>query len=531
MNSVTKDKKNINSNNTKSQIQSILKSLIVLNKDKISPNIKKICISQVKSQITKILKRYHRMLKIYWAINIKNQNYKESCGANGYSASDIYSIVIKLLENDGYTRVCKRTIARDIKLLNEMGLLESKIRRLGKNKGSISHYRQNMELAHLHKEIILEYLKELLKENLKDKIIIGNFDKDADNTEFNYTNLEKFGILAKVSKKNRTSNSSDGNKITPMSRVIGSCVFNEANISNNKNSKELLLKKTNLSKLKKEECRFKRSDVETRLICEHKINKNYLNQIKKYSNNDATYINALINLETAIDEYQGEYYIEDILEHFLKQFGNRYKYKIWMMMRRSDGVISDYAVIWEGRFRDWYPNKYKSPCAVKATYGDNLRIGIKKASVIKEKRAKEQLNVEELKEKEIEKAKEREEQRKREAASLQKYLTGLFERESKEREERLKKAREEELNLKKKARESMLASLERSKERCVGLDISNNGKDNMICASSNEEDMVKFAIRDEFGGFKTTKGLGMVNLGIMIEDVGHNENLKEKESK
>ncbi|WP_028328247.1 plasmid maintenance protein [Borrelia coriaceae] len=113
----------------------------------------------------------------------------------------------------------------------------------------------------------------------------------------------------------------------------------------------MLLKNTDSSKPKKEECRFKRNDVETRLTCEHKISKNYLKQIKEHSNNDATYINALINLETAINEYQGEYYIEDILEHFLKQFGNRYKYKIWMMMRRSDGVISDYALIWEGKFR------------------------------------------------------------------------------------------------------------------------------------------------------------------------------------
>ncbi|AHH13366.1 Hypothetical protein BHO_0123100 (plasmid) [Borrelia hermsii YBT] len=61
----------------------------------------------------------------------------------------------------------------------------------------------------------------------------------------------------------------------------------------------------------------------------------------------------MINLETAIIEYRREYYIEDILEHFLKQFSNRYKYKVWMMMRRKDGVISDYELIWEGRVRDW----------------------------------------------------------------------------------------------------------------------------------------------------------------------------------
>ncbi|AHH11733.1 Hypothetical protein BCO_0122105, partial (plasmid) [Borrelia coriaceae ATCC 43381] len=450
----------------------------------------------------------------------KNTNYRQSCGVEEYSACDIYNIVNKLLEKDGQKTVCKRTIERDIKLLNEMGLLKSKIIRFGENKGSISFYKQNMQLAHLHKDIISKYLLHLLKENLNDKKIIGNFDDSLEDDNFNYTNLEKFGILSEID---------DTNKSVMSHRENPHAFNNKANISNNKNSKELLLKNTDSSKLKKEKYRFKRNDVETRLICEHKISKNYLKQIKEYSNNAATYINALINLETAIDEYQSEYYIEDILEHFLKQFGNRYKYKIWMMMRRSDGVISDYDLIWEGRFRDWYPNKYKSNCAVKATYGDNLRIGIKKASVVKEKRAKEQLNVEELKEKEIEK--EKEEERKREADRLQKYLTVLFEKEAKEREERLRKAREEELNLKKKARESMLATLEKSKERCVGLDISNNGMDKMIDASSNEDSMVKFAIRDEFGGFKTTKGLSMLNLGIMIEDIGQNDNLKEKESK
>ncbi|UPA17343.1 hypothetical protein bcCo53_001529 (plasmid) [Borrelia coriaceae] len=521
MNSLTKKTTNFNSNDTKEQIKSILKSLVALNKDKTSSATKFIRVSQVRYQINRMLRRKLRLYKIYWIIDIKNAKYRKSCGVEDYSARDIYNVVIKLLKNDGQKTVCKRTIERDIKLLNEMGLLESKIIRFGENKGSMSFYKQNMQLAHLHKDIIFKYLLHLLKTSLSDKKIVGNFDDSLEESNFNYTNLKKFGILSEIDEIN--------NKSVMSHRVAPHAFNNKANISNNKNSKKLILKNNDSNKLKKEECKFKRNDVETRLICEHKISKNYLNQIKEYSNNDATYINALINLETAIDEYQSEYYIEDILEHFLKQFGNRYKYKIWMMMKRSDGVISDYALIWEGRFRDWYPNKYKSNCAVKETYGDNLRIGIKKASVVKEKRANEQLNVEELKE--IEKEKEREEERKREAARLQKYLTGLFEREAKEREERLRKAREEELNLKKKARESMLATLEKSKERCVGLDISNNGMDKMIDASSNDDAMVKFAIRDEFGGFKTTKGMSMTNLGIMIEDVVQNDNLKEKESK
>ncbi|QFP42556.1 hypothetical protein F9Y90_05530 (plasmid) [Borrelia miyamotoi] len=60
----------------------------------------------------------------------------------------------------------------------------------------------------------------------------------------------------------------------------------------------------------------------------YKISKKYLKQVKECSNNNSTYINSLINLETAIVEYKHEYNIEDILEHFLKKFYNRYRNKI-----------------------------------------------------------------------------------------------------------------------------------------------------------------------------------------------------------
>ena len=165
-----------------------------------------------------------------------------------------------------------------------------------------------------------------------------------------------------------------------MSHVQKSHVFNKANISyiNKENSKEMLSKKTFSNNKKPKQHKFERKDVETRLVSTHKISKNYLKQVKENSNNDSTYINALINLETAILDYKDEYNIEDILEHFLKQFSNKYKHKIWMMMKRRDGVIRDYEIIWEGgRFRDWYPNKYKFNYVVKETYGKNIRVGNK----------------------------------------------------------------------------------------------------------------------------------------------------------
>ncbi|WP_257722544.1 hypothetical protein [Borrelia hermsii] len=43
------------------------------------------------------------------------------------------------------------------------------------------------------------------------------------------------------------------------------------------------------------------------------------------------------------------------------------------MMRYRDGIIGDYELIWEGRFREiGTPNKYKFNCASKEAYGENI---------------------------------------------------------------------------------------------------------------------------------------------------------------
>ncbi|QBK64018.1 hypothetical protein EZU68_06495, partial (plasmid) [Borrelia miyamotoi] len=60
MESIAKEIKNIKLNDTKNQIKSILKTLVTLNKDKASPDTKYILVSQVKSQVVKMLKRYNR---------------------------------------------------------------------------------------------------------------------------------------------------------------------------------------------------------------------------------------------------------------------------------------------------------------------------------------------------------------------------------------------------------------------------------------------------------------------------------------
>nr|WP_011666326.1 plasmid maintenance protein [Borrelia duttonii]BAC22671.1 hypothetical protein [Borrelia duttonii] len=136
--------------------------------------------------------------------------------------------------------------------------------------------------------------------------------------------------------------------------------FNKANISNinKKNSKNSIkrksLKNPSCKKPKSEKIQFKQIGIKTRLIDVHKISRNDMQHVKELGNNDSTYINALLNLETVINEYGKEYDIEDIFKHFLKQFDNKYKYKVCMMMKRTDGVINGYEFIWEVRFKDWY---------------------------------------------------------------------------------------------------------------------------------------------------------------------------------
>ncbi|AFI31981.1 Borrelia ORF-A-containing protein (plasmid) [Borrelia crocidurae str. Achema] len=135
-----------------------------------------------------------------------------------------------------------------------MGLIKSKIRKLGEQKGSIAYYVQNMELAHVHKDIILKYLIQLLTENLYDKKIIGDFDADIKNTTFNYTNLETFGILFKFK---------ECKSLIEISHVERPDVINKTNISNinKKNSKNSIetnsLKNPLCKKQKSEKVQFK----------------------------------------------------------------------------------------------------------------------------------------------------------------------------------------------------------------------------------------------------------------------------------
>ncbi|WP_210366315.1 plasmid maintenance protein [Borreliella garinii] len=361
INSILIPKKSISKDKIKYNIElelteKIVQKLINLNCQKSCIN--DITVSQVKFLIKKmVINKFNRLAKVYWAIDLKNKQYKETGGAKCYSASDIYKIVASLLERDGKKVVCMRTVRNDIKILNEMHLLRSIIRKLGKGKrggyGSVAHYVQNMLFAKRHKQIILEHLVKLLEENLKDKKIVGDFDKAIQDVEFKVENLEQpINHYFQNGNVNLPVNIISAHTISAhtISAHTISAQYNKANIGNI-NIKNSILN----SKTQKNKSNFKKNNLENSLM-ERNVPENFLHRVKGMSNNQATYINALYNLETALKEY-AQYELVDVLEHFLEQFSSKYKYKVWMMMKRSDGVISDYKLIWQERFREFIKNK------------------------------------------------------------------------------------------------------------------------------------------------------------------------------
>ncbi len=350
-------------------------------------NHKKTCTDTVKvSYVESLIKKmcvtpYKRVLKVYWAISVKNNDYKKSLGVERYSACDIYRIVAKLLEKDGKRVVCNRTVQRDIKILNDLGLIQTVLRKFGKHKtghGSVAHYVQNMQFVDYHKEIIWEYFVSLLEEKLANKKIVGDFDWNIQNAVFKVSKFQNIQNKFQNHTKNSTSVRFVDNKVSEknsygtfeqscditlhsqhsksrvntMSPHESPPVINKANISNikYKNSKNSYFN----SKILKNNINFEKKDVESRLI-QRDIPKDFLYRVKDLSNNESTYKNALNNLETVLDDHQ-DVKVKYILEHFLEQF-SEYRYKVWMMMKRDDGVISDYDLIWKDRFTEFVNKK------------------------------------------------------------------------------------------------------------------------------------------------------------------------------
>ncbi|SCW43298.1 hypothetical protein SAMN02983004_01096 [Borreliella japonica] len=372
--------KKANLDNSKFTFQNLLIKLVENNNKKTCTGTVKV--SYVESLIKKIcVTPYKRMLKVYWAISVKNKNYKKSFGVERYSACDIYRIVAKLLEKDSKKAVCKRTVQRDIKILNDLGLIQTVIRKFGKDKtghGSVAHYIQNMQFVAYHKEIIWEYFVSLLEEKLANKKIVGDFDWNIQNAVFKVSKFQNIQNKFQNHTKNTTSFRFVDNKVShknsfgifeqpcdisllaqhtkcrlnTMSPQVVPPVINKAIISNikYKNSKNSNIN----SKILKNNLDPEKNNVEDRLI-QRDIPKDFLYRVKDLSNNETTYKNALNNLETVLDELPNAK-VKYILEHFLAQF-SEYRYKVWMMMKRNDGVSSDYDLIWKDRFNEFVSKK------------------------------------------------------------------------------------------------------------------------------------------------------------------------------
>ncbi|QMU99844.1 hypothetical protein F0310_05370, partial (plasmid) [Borrelia sp. A-FGy1] len=379
-----KDNKNHQKAAATAKKASLLKELIRANRGKNKKLCNEITIYQVKAMIEKKFLRISRMCKLYWAINTKNEQYKSF--TEQYSAKDILALTNSLLRRDKEKTVCSRTIQKDINLMNKIGLLKTETIRFGIKRGSLSFYVQNKYLAKKYKEIIQNELTDILKEELADKIIIGDLDKRIAKVKFDkekslrlLKEVEKKRSEEEESKKERSKIEKE-EQLSPNSHVEGGHLLKtNNNYTYTRNSKEMPLKKEeSKEKTKKRETR---GGVEERLVSKHHVAKNYMQLVRDNSNNNATYINALLNLETALNCYAKIYKRDEITKHFLNEFTSKYKNKIWMMMRREDGVISDYEVIWEKRFKKKYKknalnlNKSKQ---IEKTTGKNEEIEVEK---------------------------------------------------------------------------------------------------------------------------------------------------------
>ncbi|WP_233709395.1 hypothetical protein [Borreliella bavariensis] len=106
---------------------------------------------------------------------------------------------------------------RDIKILNDLGLIQTVLRKFGKHKtghGSVAHYIQNMQFVGYHKEIIWEYFVSLLEEKLANKKIVGDFDWNIQNAVFKVFKFQNIQNKFQNHTKNTTSFRFVDNKVS-----------------------------------------------------------------------------------------------------------------------------------------------------------------------------------------------------------------------------------------------------------------------------------------------------------------------------
>ncbi|WP_031538559.1 plasmid maintenance protein [Borreliella garinii] len=348
-----------------------LEEIIKNNQKNTSSNLIELKHSRLKSYLTKKRAIYQRILKVCWAIELKNKEYYKSNKLRTYSTIEIYNIVNKCLAKDNQ-KTSMRTLEYDISFLNQVLLITTKLKHLGKDNGSFAFYIQNKNLWKHRFTIIQEAINREIEEYLKDKKIVSDFSKEIDNTK-NKNNI-----------KNIKPNSSIADE--SIADVIPKGIKDIYKIKNSIRKNNKKIKKISYKEY-----------IASKLVKVHKIEKLKITKILKISNNEKTYVNALRNLKLAIETYKEEYKIEDISNHFIKEFKNKYSKKIWMMNGKTDKV-NDFNEIWETRFKkallnkslkESYHNEYLKDKKNVTNYDKKIRVifdnhkGLKKISKIK----------------------------------------------------------------------------------------------------------------------------------------------------
>ncbi|MBB6043311.1 plasmid maintenance protein (plasmid) [Borreliella yangtzensis] len=304
-----------------------LEELLKQNQKNTNSNLIELKQSRLKSYLTKKKTIYKRILKVCWAIELKNKEYHKSNKLKTYSTIEIYNIVNKCLSKDNQ-KTSIRTLEYDISFLNKALLITTKLKHLGKDNGSFAFYIQNKNLWKHRFKVIQEIINEEIKEYLKDKKIVSDFSKEIDNT------IKK-------------------NNIKPKSSIADESIADVIP----KGTKDIYKIKNSIRKKPEKMNKISYKEYITKKLMKvHKIKKLQITKILKISNNEKTYINALRNLKSAIEKYKKEYEIEDISRHFIKEFKNKYSKKIWMMNGKTD-KINDFNEIWEKRFKKTFLNK------------------------------------------------------------------------------------------------------------------------------------------------------------------------------
>ncbi|WKC87629.1 plasmid maintenance protein [Borreliella japonica] len=307
-----------------------LEELIKHNQKNTNSNLIELKQSRLKSYLTKKRAIYQRILKVCWAIELKNKEYYKSNKLRTYSTIEIYNIVNKCLAKDNQ-KTSIRTLEYDIAFLNQVLLINTKLKHLGKDKGSFAFYIQNKNLWKHRFIVIQEAINEEIKEYLKDKKIVSDFSKEIDN-DINKNNIKKSKPKSSIADES-------------IADVIPKGIKDIYKIKNSIKERNKKINKISYKEY-----------IANKLVKVHKIKKLQIAKILKISNNEKTYINALRNLKLAIEKYEKEYKIEDISNHFIKEFENKYSKKIWMMNAKTN-KINDFDEIWETRFKKKFLNK------------------------------------------------------------------------------------------------------------------------------------------------------------------------------